>query len=164
MVTLSNLSVTGFLLCFFQKSFLVVSTGQQSVPFSPKVPVVCKSKLCTNTPLNLASETALEISGGAFGGKTTHDSEHDSDDELLSFAEESDIIIEVRGGSMTGLQTRPQPLRISTYRKGIRQLRYYERRERRRQKRLERMERRKQRREAKKSHQLYATKLKVSFI
>lgn len=179
MLTSLNLTLTSIIVCFVHHRALVAAAGSQGIPkLSSKVPVVCISKACSTTttaattrnsvPLHhLASDTVLEISGGGAFGKrvTTFGSEHDSDDELLHFAEESDIVIEVRGGSMTGTVnvSNPQPLRISTYRKGIRQLRNSERRARRRQKRLERMEKRKQRQEAKKTHQLYASKLKVSF-
>ena len=105
----------------------------------------------------------LKLSGG---GEFKVD---DSDDELLAFAEESDIMVEIRGGSInsSSLQTRPQPLRISTYRKGIRQLKNSERRERRRQMRLKRLERKALRQEMKKeakSYNVYAKKLKVSRI
>lgn len=179
MVTFSNLSIVGFLCYFIQQSLHgIEATGNQGVPFSPKVPIVCKSQTsCTDSvPLNLAfTGTALEISGGASiekrniattqaESKQQGSYEYDSDDEVLSFAQESDIVIEVRGGGMTAVNTTPQPLRISTYRKGIRQLRNYERREQRRQKRLERMERRKHRREAKKNFQVYASKLKVRCV
>lgn len=170
--------------------------------FNPRVPVVCKKGPFSSTsttssceiPSLPSSATALQLSGGGF----------------VSYVDESDIIIEIRGGSTTNTLLTPegnisatatttstvaegaatpgasvtatdaalsttatgtsdvsstigaieQPLRISTYRRGLRQMKNSERREKRRLKRLERMEKRKLKREAKHSHKVYAKKLK----
>ncbi len=111
------------------------------------------SSLSTSSTL-LSSSPALQLSGGG-GGSAALDMDmgmdlDDSDDErLLSFAEESDIMVEIRGGggggalaTVNGSRHDIQPLRISTYRKGIRQLKNSERREKRMLKRLARMEKR----------------------
>lgn len=142
-----------------------VTGSNGGLPLHPGTPFVSKISPSSSTAggdtlRSLTSATALQLSGG--GDNTA--AEHDSDDELLSYAEESDIMVEIRGGSINGnLQTPTQPLRISTYRKGIRQLKHSERREMRRQKRLKRAERKKLKKEMKqelKSHAVYAKKLK----
>mmetsp|Transcript_9827 Transcript_9827/g.11448 ORF Transcript_9827/g.11448 Transcript_9827/m.11448 type:complete len:411 (-) Transcript_9827:119-1351(-) len=118
----------------------------------PRLPVVC-DKSSSSHP-SLATAHSLLVSGGGIRNV--------KDDELLSCMEESDIMIEIRGGSInsTGQPlTRQQPLRISTYRKGTRQIRNAERRERRRQQRLRRAETRKIKLVAK-SHNSIAKKLK----
>jgi hypothetical protein len=165
---------------------LIVSQTDAAVSgggFTPRIPVVCQtttssSSSCpssSSSSLSSYSSLSLQLSGGG------DPSEHDSDDELLAYAEESDIIIEIRGGSTmstgeltdgnasitstTTATTPQQPLRISTYRKGIRQLKNSERRELRRQKReqrvVDKMEKKKERQDMK-SHLVHAKKLKVS--
>ncbi len=161
-------SVIQTLLLIFAISCVVTINGDQSFSFNPRVPIVFKSPSFLSSYghhssiVSLPSATALQLSGGGVRNASLNSSsDHDSDDELLAFAEESDIIMEIRGGAINGsLQTRPQPLRISTYLKGIRQLRNSERRERRRQKRMKRLERRKLR-QIEKNHQVYAKQLKV---
>lgn len=147
-------------------------TGKNGgLPLHPGTPFVSKissppSSSYQEDILSSLPADLLQLSGGGERRKVSPSStEHDSDDELLAFAEESDIMVEIRGGSInaSSLQTRPQPLRISTYRKGIRQLKNSERRERRRQKRLKRLERKALRNELKmeaKSYNVYAKNLK----
>ena len=114
-----------------------------------------RTSLSSSLAESLSSTIALQLSGGGLRGVSD---DHDSDDELLAFAEESDIMVEVRGGSTSTrvdgkMHPTSQPLRISTYKKGLRQLKNSERRELRRQKRLQRLERKKAIQEEK-SHQL----------
>lgn len=151
-------------ICVINMATVEGNTNHGCVSLNPRVPVVCKSPP-TSSLSSLPPSIILQLNGGGSATQGfTATNEHDSDDELLVFAEESDVIVEFRGGSLTGkCHTRSQPLRISTYRKGIRQLKNSERREVRRQNRLKRLERKKLREEERENHLVYAKQLKVSY-
>ena len=161
-------TLNSFILVSLTISFSI-TTPFVSGNIYPRVPVVC-TKSSSSSCSNGGSITALNLSGGGMSpiAPSSSSLDYDSDNELLTaFAEDSDIFVEIRGGSngsASTLQPRPQPLRISTYRKGIRQLRISERRERRMQKRLRKLERRQIKKEENDSHKVIAKTLKVGFV